>query len=209
MIALYIIGTVLLIILLILIIPLKIKIKFSLKTDEKNKNENLYLNNYIKLYILGIIRIKKIKIKQKNKNINNSDNKLKETIDDVLDVIDKYVTYEKQDELFLKKDDIVKLKNNMKYKQFYLDVGVNFKEVIINSYIIAIINSLINMYIGKNADIFNLSKTQYNTYISNKVFNIDFFSIINLNLVHTIIVFIKLVIVLRKVDKSNGKRTSN
>ena len=73
----------------------------------------------------------------------------------------------------------------------------------------AFLNSVINMYLAKNINRFNIDRTKYSTYISNKVYDIDFYSIINLNLVNTIIVIIKLIIKLKKVVKKNGKQTTS
>ncbi len=209
---LYILIGIILVISLVLFIPLKIKFKLSLKTHEENKNEDMNFDNYIKIYLFGIIRIKKIKINQKGKvekeNTTNVD-KPKKAIDDVLYATDKFVTYEKKNKLFLKPKDFIKIKNSMTFKKFYLNIGINLQEVITNAYVIAFLNALINIYIAKNQSLFDLKNTKYNTYISNKIFNIDFNGIINLKLVHTITVLIKLFINLRKVAKKDGKRTSN
>ena len=207
-----ILGIILLIIILILFIPLKVEIKFSLKTKNQNNNENLKLSNYIKIYILRFIRVKKFNIKQKeNTGKEASDNSkvLKQIIDNSVNVIENLIGYEKQDSVLLSKKDIGKLKKNASYSKFYLNIGYNFKDPLVNAYMMAFLNSVINMYLAKNINRFNIDRTKYSTYISNKVYDIDFYSIINLNLVNTIIVIIKLIIKLKKVVNKNGKQTTS
>lgn len=203
-----IIGIIALIIILILFIPLKVEIKFSLKT----KDENLKLSNYIKIYILRFIRVKKINIKQNDNNGKEASGNLKITkqiIDNSVDVIKTMISYEKQDSVLLNKKDFTTIKNNFNYKKFYLNIGYNLKDPILNAYIMALTNALINMYLSKNIDRFNIDRTKYSIYISNKIYDIDFYSIINLKLVNTIIVIIKLIIRLKKVVKKNGKQTTS
>lgn len=207
-----ILGIIVLIIILILFIPLKVEIKFSLKTKNQNNNENLKLSNYIKIYILRFIRVKKFNIKQKeNTGKEASDNSkvLKQIIDNSVNVIENLIGYEKQDSVLLSKKDIGKLKKNASYSKFYLNIGYNFKDPLVNAYMMAFLNSVINMYLAKNINRFNIDRTKYSTYISNKVYDIDFYSIINLNLVNTIIVIIKLIIKLKKVVNKNGKQTTS
>lgn len=205
---LYIIIGIIALIILILFIPLKVEIKFSLKT----KDENLKLSNYIKIYILRFIRVKKINIKQNDNNGKEASGNLKITkqiIDNSVDVIKTMISYEKQDSVLLNKKDFTTIKNNFNYKKFYLNIGYNLKDPILNAYIMALTNALINMYLSKNIDRFNIDRTKYSIYISNKIYDIDFYSIINLKLVNTIIVIIKLIIRLKKVVKKNGKQTTS
>lgn len=207
-----ILGIILLIIILILFIPLKVEIKFSLKTKNQNNKENLKLSNYIKIYILRFIRVKKFNIKQKEntgKEVSGDSKVLKQIIDNSVNVIENLIGYEKQDSVLLSKKDIGKLKKNASYSKFYLNIGYNFKDPLVNAYMMAFLNSVINMYLSKNINRFNIDRTKYSTYISNKVYDIDFYSIINLNLVNTIIVIIKLIIKLKKVVKKNGKQTTS
>ena len=207
-----ILGIILLIIILILFIPLKVEIKFSLKTKNQNNNGNLKLSNYIKIYILRFIRVKKFNIKQKEntgKEASGDSKVLKQIIDNSVNVIENLIGYEKQDSVLLSKKDIGKLKKNASYSKFYLNIGYNFKDPLVNACMMAFLNSVINMYLAKNINRFNIDRTKYSTYISNKVYDIDFYSIINLNLVNTIIVIIKLIIKLKKVVKKNGKQTTS
>lgn len=197
-----------LIIILILFIPLKVEMKFSLKT----KDENLKLSNYIKIYILRFIRVKKINIKQNDNNGKEASGNLKITkqiIDNSVDVIKTMISYEKQDSVLLNKKDFTTIKNNFNYEKFYLNIGYNLKDPILNAYTMALTNTLINMYLSKNIDRFNIDRTKYSTYISNKIYDIDFYSIMNLKLANTIIVIIKLIIRLKKVVKKNGKQTTS
>ena len=207
-----ILGIIVLIIILILFIPLKVEIKFSLKTKNQNNNENLKLSNYIKIYILRFIRVKKFNIKQKEntgKEASGDSKVLKQIIDNSVNVIENLIGYEKQDSVLLSKKDIGKLKKNASYSKFYLNIGYNFKDPLVNGYMMAFLNSVINMYLAKNINRFNIDRTKYSTYISNKVYDIDIYRIINLNLVNTIIVIIKLIIKLKKVVKKNGKQTTS
>lgn len=207
-----ILGIIVLIIILILFIPLKVEIKFSLKTKNQNNKENLKLSNYIKIYILRFIRVKKFNIKQKEntgKEASGDSKVLKQIIDNSVGVMESIISYEKQDTALLSKKDFSKIKKNTSYSKFYLNIGYNFKDTLVNAYMMAFLNSVINMYLSKNINRFNIDRTKYSTYISNKVYDIDFYSIINLNLVNTIIVIIKLIIKLKKVVKKNGKQTTS
>ena len=121
-----ILGIIVLIIILILFIPLKVEIKFSLKTKNQNNNENLKLSNYIKIYILRFIRVKKFNIKQKEntgKEASGDSKVLKQIIDNSVNVIENLIGYEKQDSVLLSKKDIGKLKKNASYSKFYLNIG--------------------------------------------------------------------------------------
>lgn len=203
-----ILGIFVLIVISILFIPLKVEIKFSLKT----KNENLKLSNYIKIYILRFIRVKKFNIKQKEDTGQepNSTSKIsRQIIDNSVNVIKNIITYEKQDTALLDKKDFSKIKKNISYSKFYLNIGYNLQDPILNAYAMAFFNTVINMYLSKNINKFNIERTKYSTCISDKIYDIDFYSIINLNLVNTIIVIIKVIIRLKKVVKKNGKQTTS
>jgi len=51
---------------------------------------------------------------------------------------------------------------------------------------------------------FKIEDTAYKTYISNKIIDFNFFSIINFKLVNNIIIILKIIIKLRKVVNKNG-----
>ena len=93
---------------------------------------------------------------------------------------------------------------SISFNEFYLILGFNLKEPIINSYLIAIINSLINIYLVQNIDKFKMENVAYKTYISNKIIDFNFFSIINFKLVNNIIIIFKIIKKLRKVVNKNG-----
>ena len=119
------------------------------------------------------------------------------------------LNYKKFDEALLNKKDLKKVNNAISFKSIYINIGVNLKNYIVNAYIIAFLNAVINMYIAKNIEKFNLEKTSYNTYTSNEILNLQIDSIINLKLVNTIIIILKIIFKLRKVEKKNGRTTSN
>ena len=72
-----------------------------------------------------------------------------------------------------------------------------------------ILNYIINSYIAKNSDRFNLKNLKYKTYISENLLKIKIKSIVNLNLVNTIYIVFKLIIKYMKGGNKNGKKTSN
>lgn len=194
---------VILVITLVLIIPLKIKINFNMKSENKNDEEDLKTVNKIEIYILRFIKIKTIYVNKKEKTNQNNriNNNTKNVISDISKAVENYIKYEKKDSTVISKNDIAKLKKGLKFEEFYLNLGLNLKNYILNAYAIAILNALINMYFSKNADHFDLQKTQYKTYISNKVIDLRFYSIINFKLVNNIIIILKLVLKLRKGGK--------
>lgn len=196
-------GIVILVITLVLIIPLKIKINFNMKSENKNDEEDLKTVNKIEIYILRFIKIKTIYVNKKEKTNQNNmiNNNTKNVISDISKAVENYIKYEKKDSTVISKNDIAKLKKGLKFEEFYLNLGFNLKNYILNAYAIVILNALINMYFSKNADHFDLQKTQYKTYISNKVIDLRFYSIINFKLVNNIIIILKLVLKLRKGGK--------
>ncbi len=213
---LYIILTiVILLIILVLIIPLKVKVDISIKNTKNTTEEDLNTKNKIEIYILKFIKIKTIDVKQKDKigeNEYNQNIKLKEeknVLSDISKTASNFINYEKRNSLLISKDEIIKLKESMTFEEFFLIFGFNLKDPIINAYVISILNSIINIYISKNVDKFTLENTAYKTYISNKIIDLRFYSIINFKLVNTIIIILKIIIKLRKVVNKNGKTTSN
>lgn len=213
---LYIILTiVILLIILVLIIPLKVKVDISIKNTKNTTEEDLNTKNKIEIYILKFIKIKTIDVKQKDKigeNEYNQNIKLKKeknVLSDISKIASNFINYEKRNSLLISKDEIIKLKESMTFEEFFLIFGFNLKDPIINAYVISILNSIINIYISKNVDKFTLENTAYKTYISNKIIDLRFYSIINFKLVNTIIIILKIIIKLRKVVNKNGKTTSN
>lgn len=205
MIVTYIILSLLFIILLVLLIPVRIKLKYAVNTDfnKQKKEEELKTLNYFEIYILYCIKIKKVKIG----NTQNAGRKK------VLGIIYKFLldflNFQKIDEVILRKDEIKKLGNSIFIEKLDLDLGINLRNVLVNVYLISTLNALINMYFAKKVDKMNLDKVSYQTYISNKILNIDIDSIIRFNLVNTIIIILKIIMRVRKVVKEDGKTTSN
>ncbi|MDD3304086.1 MAG: hypothetical protein PHP54_04135 [Clostridia bacterium] len=207
-----ILGSIILLILLVLFIPVKIDIKFSMKSKNKDENEDIKVSNYVKIYLLRFIRVKKIDMKQKekaDKEAKNNSNTTKKILDTSVKVIEGIMSYEKQDSALFNKQDFVKLRKNIFYSKFYLNIGYNLSDSILNAYAMATLNAIINLYLAKNIDKFNIDRTKYSTYISNKIYDVDFYSIINLKLANTIIVIIKSIIKLKKVVKKDGKQTTS
>lgn len=212
MVPFYIILGFLIIIILIFIIPLKVELKYEINTnfDNKDKLEKLNTANYINLYILNFIKIKKFKIDNKeSEKENNKSGSGKKVFDIISKFIIQYIKYEKIDQALVTQKDLKKLKSNLYYEKIDLNIGVNLKDVVLNAYIIAFLNAYINMYFAKNANRINFSKASYITYISNKIINVKINSIIKVNLVNTIGIIIKLIIRFRKVVKEDGRTTSN
>lgn len=211
-----ILGIIVTAVILILVIPVKIKINFCLQTKSKNTEEDLKTANKIDIYILRIIKVKTIEIKQNDKtnektnNKNNAKNESsKNVIADISKSLENYIKYEKKDSSLIGKEDLIKLKKGLKFEEFYLNLGFNLKEPILNAYILVLMNTILNLYIAKNANHFNLEKTKYQTHISNKIIDFKFYSIINFKLVNNIIIILKLIIKFSKGGNKNGKTTSN
>jgi len=144
----YIFLAVIALILLIVIIPIKVVIDYEFYSKDYNVN-NENIKKEFKIYILRFIKeknFKKIK-KKKSKNNKPKDNK---AIYNIITVYKKYKDVTEDETL------IDKLKRSMKFKKINLEVGFNTKNYILNSYIMAYLNYLINSYVAKNSDNFNL-----------------------------------------------------
>ena len=196
----YILLGVIVLIFLVVLIPIKVVIDYEFYSKDYNiNNENI--KKEIKIYILRFIKVKTFKKKKKEK----SDNKTKDNkvIYNFINVYKKYKDVTEDETL------LDKLKKSMKIQKIDLEVGFNSKNYIINSYIMAYINYYINMYVAKNIDRFNLNKTKYNTYISDKLLKVKIKGILDLKIVNTIHIIIKLIFKYMKGGKNNGKETSN
>lgn len=203
-------GIVVVVLSLILIIPVKVRVNFSMQSENKKNKEDLNTINRVDIYILRFVKIKTIDSKKKdrtNENTKNNNNKIS-VIDDISKAVENYIKYEKKDSLIISKKDIIKLKKGLKFQEFYLNLGFNLKEPLLNAYVLVLLNAILNMYIAKNSNHFNLVKTKYKTYISNNIIDFKFYSIINFKLVNNIIIIFKIIISLRKVVNKNGKTTS-
>ena len=228
MIIIYILLALFALLVVILLFPLKIDINYNVNTTSlKDKTQNLNTNNYVRLYILNGIKIAHFDQKNKqsvnkigsnnNKKIKNKnkDNKKKRMLNSnvILNIAYKFIidllNIKKMNEAVITKEDLAVINKNINFEKLILNIGINFKEVLTNAYLIAFLNSAINMYLAKNIDRINLENTEYTTYISNEILNIKIDSIIKLNLVNTIIVIFKVLFRFRKVVKKNGRTTSN
>ena len=72
-----------------------------------------------------------------------------------------------------------------------LNLGFNFSNSIANSYIMAAINTLLCLFINSKADNFNFKKLYYQTYISEKILNMNLKCIIRTSIANTIIALLK------------------
>ena len=196
----YIFLGVIVLIFLVVLIPIKVVIDYEFYSKDYNiNNENI--KKEIKIYILRFIKIKTFKKKKKEKSNNeNNDNNI---IYNLINVYKKYKDVTEDETL------LDKLKRSMKVKKADFEIGFNSKNYIVNSYIMAYINYYINMYVGKNIDRFNLNKTKYNTYISDKLLKVKIKGILDLKIVNTIHIIIKLIFRYMKGGNNNGKKTSN
>ena len=194
--------------LLCIIVPIKIEANIHLKTSNTLNEEDIISKDYIKIYVLRVIKVKTIKLNKKNKT-GKKRKDIKKIINYIYTFLNQYIKYNNQSKILMSKKDLKKINNSLTFDKFHLDFGINLKEPITNAYIIAIFNTLINLYIAKNDKKFNLNNTCYYTYISDRILDLKFYGIINFKLTNTIIVIIKIIINLRKVVKQNGKTTSN
>ena len=210
-----------LIYILLFVFPITIEIKDEIlpifNKIKKYKSETVKEKHYLKIKILGFILIfKKDLNKNKKKNDDNklyknvSNDPLEMVINSVFNVLDNAVTGEKINKALLKSKDIKTIINSIYLKKFYLDLGINLLQPILNAYISTLINVVINMFIAKNIKKFNLQNTKFKTYISGEVYNIKIDSIIHLQLANIIYIIIKIIFRLRKVEKKNVRsKTSN
>ena len=195
---------------LLLFFPIKIKVDFHMQTRNKRQNiqEVFDIENQMKIYVFEWIKVKTIQNHEKDEMIpkgKNADvNMTKLVIDSILKSVDKFVDYEKKERLLIGKKDLIKFKNSLCFKEFYLQLGFNLNDPIWSAYMIALLNAFINMYIAKHVHQFDLKNTAYQTYLSSKIIDFQFSGIIKLKLVNTIGMVIKLIIHSRKVVEKNG-----
>lgn len=197
MIAIYIVTFLILAIIVTLLIPIRLKIYYS-----ESERKNLKVKNRIEIYILYFFKIKTIrlenkkKIKSKNYNINA-----------IYKVINSYMEYYKNQEKMITKKEISDLINNIYYEKMDITLKINLKNPILNSYIISIINIIINIFIIKNQKRMNLKNTRYFTTISDNIFNANITSIVRIKLINIIAIVIKIGVRAIKL-KSNNKKSN-
>lgn len=181
-------------ILLVLIFPIRIQLRYSKRHRPKNERNNVlddiisvndsYPNqNYLVIYVFYFIPICKLELdktksKKGKKKKQKKYEKLRKKIiaSDILNTVSNFfislIDYDKTNKFYFNSKDIKNINKHLKYKKLDLNLGINFFEPIINAYAIAFINAIINIYIAKNVKQFNLSKTTYNTYISQEIYNL-------------------------------------
>ena len=180
---------------------MKIRIKYMEKEETSNMMES---DNYISLYLFEIIKIKKIKIERKihtdNKTGNNKE-------------VNTFFMIAKQIIKLLQLEEINKIVKNIlktiKVNKLDLNLGINFSDPILNAYSIAIINSVLPIFLISNNRNINLDNIRYNTYISKKVVDLKVDSIISVSIVKNIISILKIVFLIVKGGIKNGNKTSN
>ena len=180
---------------------MKIRIKYMEKEETSNMMES---DNYIALYLFEIIKIKKIKIERKihtdNKTGNNKE-------------VNTFFMIAKQIIKLLQLEEINKIAKNIlktiKVNKLDLNLGINFSNPILNAYSIAIINSVLPIFLISNNRNINLDNIRYNTYISKKVIDLKVDSIISVSIVKNIISILKIVFLIVKGGIKNGNKTSN
>ena len=180
---------------------MKIKIKYIEKSDSATVIEN---DNYIALYLFNIIKIKKIKIERKvHTEDNNKDNRVVNTVFMII----------KQILRSLQKEEIVKIVSRIlktiNVKRLNLDLGINLQDSILNAYSIAIINSILPIFLAKHSKNIDLNNISYTTFISKKVINLKIDSIIYVSIVKNITSIIKIIFIILKGGIKNGNKTSN
>ena len=129
---------------------MKIRIKYMEKEETSNMMES---DNYIALYLFEIIKIKKIKIEGKihtdNKTGNNKE-------------VNTFFMIAKQIIKLLQLEEINKIVKNIlktiKVNKLDLNLGINFSDPILNAYSIAIINSVLPIFLISNNRNINLEE---------------------------------------------------
>lgn len=180
---------------------MKIKIKYIEKSDSATVIEN---DNYIALYLFNIIKIKKIKIERKvHTDDNHKDNRVVNTVFMII----------KQILRSLQKEEIVKIVTrilkSIKVKRLNMELGINLQDSILNAYSIAIINSILPIFLAKHSKNIDLNNISYTTFISKKVINLKIDSIIYVSIVKNITSIIKIIFIILKGGIKNGNKTSN
>lgn len=180
---------------------MKIKIKYIEKSDSATVIEN---DNYIALYLFNIIKIKKIKIERKvHTDDNHKDNRVVNTVFMII----------KQILRSLQKEEIVKIVTrilkSINVKRLNMDLGINLQDPILNAYSIAIINSILPIFLAKHSKNIDLNNISYTTFISKKVINLKIDSIIYVSIVKNITSIIKIIFIILKGGIKNGNKTSN
>lgn len=140
------------------------------------------MDNFIVIRLFGIIKIYKM-------NINSAEKRLEK--------LKKYVDKKKHF-----KGALIRLLKKTKFKKFALILGFNLGDVIINSYVNAMINSIICMYINYKQENFNLKELYYQVQITESPLILNFHCIFKVKSVDTIK---EVMYEHKKVKKENGE----
>jgi hypothetical protein len=143
----------------------------------------------IKIYILNKICVKRIDLYRISKNSINKNTKIN------IDTL-------KNKELIREVINIVK---TIKINKLDANIGFNLNEIIVNSYCIAFISSLLSIVKAKN----NSKNIIYRVYTSDKLLEVKIKSIIVLPLVKNINSIVKILKIFLKGGIKNGRKTSN
>ena len=184
----------------VICIPLKVKIDY---TEEEKKR--LDIKNKIEIYILGFVKIKTIHLNQEDKIKKKGQYQVNATYQ----LLSNYLGFLKQEELYVEKNNLKKIFHSIFYENLDISIGFNLQEPILNAYLMALINTVLNIFFAINASNINLKNINYITYVSNDFFHLQVKGIIKFRIVNNIITIIKIVKRIREVKKKNGKTTSN
>lgn len=179
---------------------MKIKIHYVEKNDNAS---NIELNNHIALYLFGI-KIKKISLDKKIQN--KSKKKDNKVVNTVFIIIKQILKSLKKEEIVGIVGDILK---TIKVKRLNLKLGINFENVFLNIYSIALINAILPILLRLNNRNLDLKHIKYETYISQKVIDLHIDSIIHVSIVKNIVSIIKIIFLVMKGGIKNGNKTSN
>ncbi len=222
----YIFLGIILLIALSIMIPLKIHVKYKANSDSSQTQDgNLNYENYVAVYLFGFIKVfnkslnKKDENKKKENNKNKKENaKLNNTsnvaneenkvVNTIYNVLVKFLDYSKIVARLLNEKDFNKIQNSFKFKKLNLKLGINFKNTMLNIYMLTFLSTIISIYISKNANKFNQKKLNYSVNISEKILDLNVDSIIKFKLANTIGIIIKIIYKLRKVEDENVRTRS-
>lgn len=184
----------------VICIPIKVKIDY---TEEEKKK--LDIKNKIEIYILGVIKIKTIRLNQEDKIKKKGTYQINATYQ----LLSNYFEYLRQEERYVQKNNFKKIFHSIFFEQLDILIGFNLQEPILNAYLMALINGVLNIFFAINTSNINLKNTNYITYVSNDFFHLQVKGIIKFRIVNNIITILKIVKRIREVKKKNGKATSN
>lgn len=156
---------------------------------KKALNAKYELYGTIKICIFNKICIKRMDLYKISKNSINKNAKIN------VDTL-------KNKELIREVINVVK---TIKINELDINIGLNLNEIIVNSYCIAFISSLLSIIKAKN----NSKDIIYRVYTSDKLLEVKIKSIIVLPLVKNISSIVKILKLFTKGGMKNGRKTSN